>query len=73
LVGHSENSSGAVGVAASLEQIQQREQENPNQVDKMPIKSNILDHVGAFAIKFVEQDYGERNQADNHMDGMEAG
>src|ERR1700679_2840708 len=59
------------------DEIQQREKENPDNIDKVPIESKIVDgrgmpvHVGS-VIRLVEQN--EQNaDADDHVQGVHAG
>jgi hypothetical protein len=56
-----------------VEQVQQREQENPHQVDKVPIQADVLDHAGSGHIKGLGQQDGEGDQSDNDVDRMETG
>src|SRR3982751_6222914 len=56
-----------------LEQVQERKQENPDQIDEVPVQADVLDDVSSPPAQIHRQDKGKGNQPDQHVDGMKAG
>ena len=61
----------------SVHQIQQREQEYPHDIDKVPVKPGHLDHAGMLRAELAderpEQNDDENNQPAENVQGVEAG
>ena len=60
-IGHGE-SSGEPLTRDYLEQVQQRKQENPHEIDEVPIQADVFDEASLAAIERDEQQQDEYNQ-----------
>src|SRR6266404_5107255 len=63
--------------SVAIDQIQQREQENPNDIDEVPVEADILDgrvvlRREAAAPRFLDEPK-EQAGADDHVQGVQAG
>src|SRR5262245_50995098 len=54
-------------------QIQKREEENPNQIDEVPIEAGVLEDVSLGVVEAIHQDEHEGDQADEHVQCVKAG
>ena len=61
----------------SLPEIKECENENPDQVDKVPVQAGILDVLGVAFVESLGQALLDREEEDDHpdddVDGVEAG
>lgn len=55
------------------EQIEDWEEEDPDEVDEVPIKAGVLDHPGAFAVEPVGEEDREHEEANDDVNRMETG
>src|SRR5690606_11950805 len=56
-----------------LEQIQQREEKDPDQINEVPIQADVFQNVGLARVELLGQDQHEREQTDRDVNRMEAG
>ena len=61
-------------LSAKVNDVQQREQKDPDQVNKVPVKATVLDEVDPCFVQLaaLQQNNSKENHPDNDMDGMEA-
>ena len=55
------------------EQVKEREQEDPDKVDEVPVEPGVLDHPGPLPVEPVGEEDREHQKTDRNVDGMEAG
>src|SRR3569832_775636 len=64
-------------LSGSIYQIKQREQENPNNVDEMPVQTEHLDWSvidgPIHSLSGIPYEYQDDDHADDHMRGMQSG
>ena len=60
---------------ATLDDVEQRKQEDPDKVHKVPVKTNVFNQNRIVDRQPVplHQDHQKHEQADDHVNGMEPG